>query len=243
MGRELGAFGEEGDVHVADSVAALLGLVDRAAQDFLGIHAEAVRVGVGEEVADVGQAERAEDGVGERVGQGVGVGMAVEAEVGGDFDAAEDQLAAGDEAVDVVTEADADGSGHFFDRIYRINKIKAQCMVINLVNSVEKASRPGGDFFRLGGFLREGGLDEARAELPERAGDGAGFADDFVEAVDKARDFLVADDERRQRLDHVQPVRGDVGEDAVLLHERGDDHLRVEAVVHGVERLPGDFRT
>jgi hypothetical protein len=59
-------------------------------------------------MADVGEGEGAEDGVGEGVGEDVGVGVAVESEVAGDVDAAEDEFAAGDEAVDVVAEADAE---------------------------------------------------------------------------------------------------------------------------------------
>jgi len=109
VGGEFGAFGEEGDVGVADFVAAGGGFVEGAAEDFLGVHAAAAGVGVGEEVADVGEGEGAEDGVGEGVGEDVGVGVAVEAEVAGDGDAAEDEFTAGDEAVDVVAEADAEG--------------------------------------------------------------------------------------------------------------------------------------
>jgi len=63
-------------------------------------------------MADVGEGEGAEDGVGEGVGEDVGVVVAVESEVAGDVNAAEDEFAAGDEAVDVVAEADAEGEGH-----------------------------------------------------------------------------------------------------------------------------------
>jgi len=75
----------------------------------LGVGVLPARIGVGEEVADVGQRGGAEEGVAEGVGERVGVGVAVEAEVAGEGDAAEHERAARDSAVDVVAVADAEG--------------------------------------------------------------------------------------------------------------------------------------
>jgi hypothetical protein len=64
-------------------------------------------IGVGKKVADVGEAGGAEEGVADRVGEAVGVGVTFETVVGGEAHAAENHGATGDEAVDVVAVADA----------------------------------------------------------------------------------------------------------------------------------------
>ena len=56
-------------------------------------------------LADVAEPGGAEQRVDDRVGQSVGVGVSVEAELVRNFDAAEDQLAAGHEAVGVIADA------------------------------------------------------------------------------------------------------------------------------------------
>ena len=57
-------------------------------------------------LADVAERGRAEQRVHERVQGDVGVGVAVEAELALDRDAAEDERPTGDEAVDVVADPD-----------------------------------------------------------------------------------------------------------------------------------------
>ena len=63
---------------------------------------------IGEMAADVAQARRAEQGVGKRVQQRVGIGMAEQAFFKRDVYAAEYQIAAFDELVDIVALSDAD---------------------------------------------------------------------------------------------------------------------------------------
>ena len=55
-----------------------------------------------------------------------------------------------------------------------------------------------------------------------------------VERVGEQLDLVVAGDERRQELDDVHVVGGDLGEDAVAVEERHDDHLREQ---RGAQRL------
>ena len=66
-----------------------------------------LRVGVGEELADVAERGGAEQGVGDRVEDDVGVGVAGQAALVVDPDAAEDQRAALDQPMGVVTDPDA----------------------------------------------------------------------------------------------------------------------------------------
>ena len=61
------------------------------------------RVGVGEKFADVALADGPEHGVADGVHEGVGVGVAIESLVVGNGDAAEDEGAAGDQLVDIVS--------------------------------------------------------------------------------------------------------------------------------------------
>ena len=58
-------------------------------------------------MADVARAERAEHGIGQRVDEHVGVGVALEALVVRELDAAEKKFAALDEGMDVITNANA----------------------------------------------------------------------------------------------------------------------------------------
>ena len=62
-------------------------------------------------MADVGQAGGAEQCITDRVGEAVGVAVAVEAEVGVELHAAEHERPARDEAVDIVAVADAEIHG------------------------------------------------------------------------------------------------------------------------------------
>jgi len=63
---------------------------------------------LGEEVADVGQGGGTEESVADGVGEAVGIAVAFESVVGGEADAAEDEGATWDDAVDVVAVADAE---------------------------------------------------------------------------------------------------------------------------------------
>lgn len=108
VGRDFRALGDKGGVDVADGPAAGGEIGGDVGEEFLGIDAAVGGVGIRKMVTDVGQAGGAEEGVADGVGEGVGIGVAVEADGAvGEGHAAEDQGAAGDEAVDVVAVADA----------------------------------------------------------------------------------------------------------------------------------------
>ena len=80
-------------------------LGEHRAQQVHGVGVAPPLVGVGEVLADVAEAGRAEQRVDDRVGQDVGVGVALEAELARDLDAAEDQRPPGGEAVGVDADA------------------------------------------------------------------------------------------------------------------------------------------
>ena len=77
----------------------------RPAQNLQAADAADGFVGIREMKADVALADRAEHGVGDGVAEHVGIRMAIEAVCVRDIHAAEDELAALDEAVNVVTDA------------------------------------------------------------------------------------------------------------------------------------------
>ena len=81
---------------------------DGAAQQLQAVGALPLRVGVREQPPDVARGRRAEHRIGHRVTHDVGVGMAVEALLEGDGDAAQDQRPSLDQAMQVVAGADAD---------------------------------------------------------------------------------------------------------------------------------------
>src|SRR5690606_31451780 len=86
---------------------------DDALQEDLGIRVLERGIGVGELVADIGQARCAEQGVTNGMSQRVGIGMAVETEIGVKGNSSEDQFTTGNGAVDVVAVTDA--------KIHRMN--------------------------------------------------------------------------------------------------------------------------
>jgi len=89
--------------------------------------------------------------------------------------------------------------------------------------------------------LGEGGFDEILAEVPKGAREFAEIVEDIVESVNKAIDLLLADDEGGENFHDIGIVSGDLGEDAMFLEKRGDDHLREEAFIHGVDCFPSEF--
>lgn len=106
MRKDLGAFGDEGGVDVDDATAAGAdaagGLLDEDAAGGVAPRG----IGVGEQVADIDFADRTEHGVGDGVEQRIGVAVAIEAERVRDLHPAEDEPTAGDQSVDIVTDAD-----------------------------------------------------------------------------------------------------------------------------------------
>ena len=75
-----------------------------------------LRVGVGEVVADVAERGGAEQRIGDRMAERIGIGVAGQAVRVRDLDAAEDQLAAGDQRMRVPAFADAQSGPRGFMR-------------------------------------------------------------------------------------------------------------------------------
>ncbi|MOA19102.1 hypothetical protein D3C78_1394590 [compost metagenome] len=106
MGRELGRLGDHRAVDVAD-------LQPRGAhaprgfhQQLHGIRALELRVGVGKVPADVPQRRAAQQRIGDGMQQHVGIRMPEQAHAVGNFHAADDELAAGHQGVDIPTFTD-----------------------------------------------------------------------------------------------------------------------------------------
>src|SRR5687768_12252342 len=72
---------------------------------------------------------------------------------------------------------------------------------------------------------REGALDEAEPEVPDPAGESTALGEDVAEGAREADELGVRDYERRRELEDAQVVPRDLRQHAVLLHERGRDHL------------------
>ena len=104
VGHEFGLLRDDGGVHIHDRAVAEFNLARGFVQKDLAGRALPARVGVGEESADVALADGAEDGVANGMHEGVGVGVAVEALRVGNVDAAENQLAALDQGMNIVTD-------------------------------------------------------------------------------------------------------------------------------------------
>src|SRR5579872_818907 len=81
-------------------------------------------------------------------------------------------------------------------------------------------------------------LGERLAELEDERGVAVRVVQHVVERLDEVGDLRLADDERRQQLDHVHVVGGDLGEDAVAVEERADDQLREEPLAGALHHLP-----
>ena len=101
---------DEGGVNVVEVDGFFVQHGSDTAEDFEAADAANAGVGIGKEVTDVGFAGGAEEGIGDRVAEDIGVGVAVETERVGDHHAAEDEGAVHDEAVDIVAYAGGDHS-------------------------------------------------------------------------------------------------------------------------------------
>jgi len=69
----------------------------------------------------------------------------------------------------------------------------------------------GGDRFARGFLLGEGGFDEILAKVPKGAREFSEIVEDIVESVNKAIDFLLADDEGGENFHDIGIVSGDLG--------------------------------
>ena len=107
VGRQLGLFGDDDDVHIEHDIAGCgqLSPTGRAEQrDAVGILPRRIRIG--KVTTDITRARRAKDRVGDSVTHGVGVRMPGEPLVERDRDAAKHEPSARHESVQVVSVAD-----------------------------------------------------------------------------------------------------------------------------------------
>lgn len=107
VGTEFGAFEDDDGVDVNDAETLLLEEVAREFEKTDGAGIFPAWIGIGEVSADVGEAGGAEECVGDGVNEDVAIGVASGAAVEWDVDAADDEGAAGFEAVEVVAYAGA----------------------------------------------------------------------------------------------------------------------------------------
>src|SRR6266851_8947738 len=83
-----------------------------------------------------------------------------------------------------------------------------------------------------------GVVDQGLAERPDRAGDLVAGGDDGIErGFDPAAVFF-GNGQRRQQLDGVAAVAGDLREDLVILEQRHRDELAEQTLVGGLEQIP-----
>src|SRR5262249_5403813 len=98
---QLRALEDDGGIDVDDRVAELERKLFRVAEEDERIASFPARVGIGEMHTDIAEGGGAENGIGDGVGEDVGVGVSGESEFAGDGDAAENERAAGLDAVHV----------------------------------------------------------------------------------------------------------------------------------------------
>jgi hypothetical protein len=107
MRRKPGRLRDHGGIDVADLPAALAHPLGRLAQQLDRVGTLETLVGVGKVAANVAQARAAEQRIGDRMEQGIGIRMAQQPFVRRDVHAAKDERAALDQGMDVPTLADA----------------------------------------------------------------------------------------------------------------------------------------
>jgi hypothetical protein len=101
MGRNLGGFAQDGDVDIADAATLRAHEPHGFAHEEVGGRPLPAWVGVGEVLADVARADGAEQRIGQCVQRHIGVGMAFERMRVGEPHAAQPEVVARGEAMDV----------------------------------------------------------------------------------------------------------------------------------------------
>ena len=109
---DFGRLGDHRGIHIAHPPASGTHRGQRATQQYAAIGAAQTLVAIGKHAADIAETRGAEQGVGDGVQQRVGVRVAVETGRMRDVHATEDQLAPGDQGVNVVTLADTKFTAH-----------------------------------------------------------------------------------------------------------------------------------
>jgi len=113
MRAEFGAFEDDDGVHVFDGEMLLVEKFAGMLEKLQAVGALPLGVGVRKMRADVAKARGAEQRVAERVGDHIAVGVAYRPFIEGDFDPADDELAAFREAMEIVADAAADAHARF----------------------------------------------------------------------------------------------------------------------------------
>src|SRR6266576_533008 len=106
------------------------------------------------------------------------------------------------------------------------------------VNKTRSWLRPTGENFVLR-RLAHGVVDQCLAERPDRAGNLVTGGDHGIERRLDPVAILLGDGQRRQQLDGVAAVAGDLRENLVILEQRHRNELAEEALVGGFENVPG----
>src|ERR1051326_411948 len=96
---ELGSLEDYRRIDVHDFIADLCGQVPRVPQEYQAVAALPARIGIREMHADVAQCSGAQQGIRDRMRENIGVGVALQSEVTGNRDAAENQGSAGRDAM------------------------------------------------------------------------------------------------------------------------------------------------
>ena len=107
MRRDPGTFGNHGRVDVFDPPAGIADALRRQAQQLAAVGITVTLIAVRKELTDVAEPGRAEDCVGDRVQQHIGVGVAEESALERDLDAADDQSTSRHQRMNVETLSDA----------------------------------------------------------------------------------------------------------------------------------------
>src|SRR3546814_384543 len=89
------------------------------------------------------------------------------------------------------------------------------------------------------GFRLQAVPGEGAAEVPHRAADVVAVADHLVEGLDDPAPVALVDGERRQQLDDVAVVAGNLAEHLVVAQQRDQHELAEQAAPGAVHQVPG----
>jgi hypothetical protein len=105
VGDQLGGFRKQGSIQIEDGGLTFLGKAGGLGEKDGAGGSLPVGVGVGKVGANIARGESAEDSIGEGMKKDIGIAVTVETEVVGNGDTAEDQGAARNQRMNVVTHA------------------------------------------------------------------------------------------------------------------------------------------
>jgi hypothetical protein len=109
---EFRAFEDDGGIDVGNAITPIGREFLCVKEELNGTSAAPLGSSIGEVHADVAEGEGAKNGVGDGMGEDIGIGMTGETELAGDGYAAEDKRPAGFDAMSIPTLADAERKLH-----------------------------------------------------------------------------------------------------------------------------------